>query len=273
MKINNAIINGECIAVMSQMEENQVDLVLTSPFYNTNKKAGKGRTLKNTKVSEGNYTHVRYDEFVDNYTNEEYYDFTVDLFNQYSRVLKENGVILYNMSYGSENTECMFRTVSEIICRTEFTVADCIIWKKKSAIPNNCSPNKLTRIVEHVYVFCRKDELKTFKSGKKQVSERANGQKMYENVYNFIEAKNNDGATPLNKATFSTELCEKLLSMYGAPGITVLDSFNGTGTTGLAAKRMEMDYIGIELSKNQCEYSVDRIFENTGIKLNFVDKK
>ena len=73
--------------------------------------------------------------------------------------------------------------LAELIQKTEFTIADHIIWKKKSAFPNNCSPNKLTRITENVFVICKKEDFRTFNMNKKVVSVRKTGQKMYENIF------------------------------------------------------------------------------------------
>lgn len=125
------IYNEDCKQTMERIDPNSIDVILTSPFYNTNKKAGRSRTLENTSVKKGQYDYVRYDLHVDNMTNEEYCDFTVDLFHRFNSVLKKNGCVLYNLSYGSENTEIMFQTVNAIISRTEFSVADVIVWKKK----------------------------------------------------------------------------------------------------------------------------------------------
>lgn len=270
----NLLINDDCLNAIEYLGEKTIDVVLTSPFYNTNKKAGKKGTLNNTEIKDGYYSHVRYDNFVDNMSNDEYNDFTVKLFNELEKALKDDGVILYNISYGSENTNGMFEAIFNVISRTNFNIADCITWKKKNALPNNCSSNKLTRITEFVFVFCKKGMDKKFKSNKKVVSVRSNGQKMYENIYNFVEAKNNDGKCELNKATFSTELCYKLLDIYATEGSRVLDCFNGTGTTGVSAIKKGLEYIGIELSSAQCEYSKKRIQEETGenVKiLNFDD--
>lgn len=258
----NTIYNESCMDTMDSMPNAFVDIVLTSPFYNTNKKSGKGRTLTNTKVKDQQYHYCRYDSFVDNMTNEEYFDFTVNLFNKFDRILKPNGCVLYNISYGSENTECMFLTLARVLENTNFTIADCIVWKKKSALPNSCSPNKLTRITEFVFVFCRRDELGTFKTNKEVVSCRESGQKMYNNVFNFIEAKNNDGSCPYNKATFSTELCEKLLRIYAPPGALVYDPFMGSGTTAVACQRLKLSFVGSEISKNQVEWAKNRLLED-----------
>ena len=100
----------------------------------------------------------------------------------------------------------------------------------------------------------------TFSCNKEVVSTRENGQKQYAPFYNFIEAKNNDGPCPFNKATFSTELCEKLLDIYAThKGAVVYDPFMGSGTTAVACKRMGFNYIGSEISKNQVQWANERI--------------
>lgn len=238
----------------------QFDIILTSPFYNTNKKAGTNRTLENTSVKSGQYDYVRYDTHVDNMTDAEYCDFTENLFAEFDRVLNVNGVVLYNINYGSENTEGMFLAVNRILTKTSFTLADVIVWKKKNALPNSCSPNKLTRIWEFVFVFCRKGEIKTFNCNKKVSSYRKTGQAAYENIFNFVEARNNDGTCPYNKATYSTELCEKLLDIYAVYDDTwVYDPFMGSGTTAVACKRMGFNCIGSEISTNQVRFAKERL--------------
>ena len=83
----------------------------------------------------------------------------------------------------------------------------------------------------------------------------------YENIFNFIEAKNNDGSTKLNKATFSSELVCKLLDIYAKPNSLVYDSFMGTGTTAVACVKSGMNYVGSEISDKQCDYAEKRIEE------------
>ena len=244
----NKIYNMDCIEGMMKMNNESVDLILTSPPYNTGRNSG---SMENHEK--------RYDIYLEKRNNSEYNNWTVKIFEQFDRVLKKDGCVLYNMSYGGENPMQMYETIMTVCENTDFMVADTLIWKKKSALPNNVSHNKLTRICEFVFVFCRKDEYKTFRMNKFVKSVSKTGQKYYENVFNFLEAKNNDGPNKLNKATFSTEFVEKLLGMYAIKGYTVLDPFMGTGTTAVACVNKGMDFIGFELSQNQCEYANDRL--------------
>ena len=254
----NIIYNEDCQETMTNhIDKNSVDVILTSPPYNT---------ARNVKTQKAIDTHNnRYDSYNDNMTEQEYCDWSIKLFNEFDKVLSKNGVILYNLSYGSENPNVMWMTLGDIVRNTNFMIADCIIWKKKSALPNNVSHNKLTRITEFVFVICRKNEFKTFNANKKitKYGGKLGTQPYYENVYNFIEAPNNDGSCNLNKATYSSELCEKLLNIYANENSIVYDPFMGTGTTAIACakfndKNNNIVCVGSELSQAQVEYSKER---------------
>ena len=247
----NKIHNEDCLITMSKIDNNCIDAIITSPPYNTSRK---GSSLNNACAN------IRYDEFNDCKTDEEYIEWTINIFKSYDKVLKENGVILYNLSYSSENTHLMWIVVAEIMKQTNFLVADNIIWKKPTTSPNSCSPNKLTRICEYVFVFCRKEEFETFNSNKKVSSLRKTGQIAYKNYFNFIEAKNNDGSTDTHKATFSSELIRKLLLLYVKKDSLVYDSFMGTGTTAIACINEKINFIGSEISSSYVEISNKRIY-------------
>lgn len=257
----NKIYNEDCMVTLDRMIDGniKIDGVITSPFYNTN------REKKPLKEINGNYFHLnyrrRYDEFDDMMTEDDYITFTVDLFNKIDKVLVKNGCVLYNMSYGTENTDLMYKTLFNIIDKTPFTIVDTISWKKKNALPNSVSPNRLTRICEFIYVIVRKDEIKTFKANKEVSSIRPNSQKMYKNYFNFIEARNNDGSCHLNKATYSSELVVKLIDIYFKENSLIYDPFMGTGTTAVGCLLRKCGYIGSEISEKQVQYAINRIEE------------
>lgn len=267
----NKFNNGDCFEVLDNMISSKVkvDNVITSPPYNTARHSKYHFSEKAIKNHEG-----RYDIFLDDKTDEEYLDWTVELFNKMEKVLSENGSIMYNISYSSEKTNLIWFVITNIIQRTDFEVADVVYWKKSSALPNNSSSNKLTRIIEPVFVFCRKSEFRTFKSNKVVKSTSKTGQKYYSNVFNYIEARNNDKSTKLNKATYSSDLVKELISMYVKDGSIVLDPFMGTGTTAIGCLRYNQEYntnlkyVGIELSENQVKYSEDRVKELLGNEIN-----
>jgi site-specific DNA-methyltransferase (adenine-specific) len=249
--MTNKIFNENCFETLNRFQEKSINCILTSPPYNT---------ARNTQTEKSIKTHQnRYDIHIDNLTDLEYLEWSVQLFNKYDKVLIDNGTVLYNISYSSENTDLIWKFVAEIINKTNFTTADTIIWKKDSALPNNTSHNKLTRICEFVFVFARKSELDTFFMNKQITKQSASGQKYYENKFNFIDAKNNDASNDLNKATFSTDFARNLIKLYTKENDLIYDSFMGTGTTANACVIENRNYIGSELSKEQCEYAEKRL--------------
>ena len=243
----STLINGDCVEEMKNMIDKgiKIDKVITSPPYN---------------IVRPNSTDRGYDVYKDGMSNEEYIKWVVDIFKLYDKLLNKNGCIMWNMSYGTENTVCMSLTIAEILKQTNFTLADIIVWKKLSATPNNVSNNKMTRICEFVYILCRKDEFHTFTSNKKIIGYREDtNQAIYENVFNFICSPNNDESTELNKATFSTSFVNSLIDRYVLPTDIVLDNFSGTGTTMYACECRNRKGYYIELSKAQCDYSIERL--------------
>lgn len=253
------IYNEDCLETIRRFEaENKkVNIVLTSPPYNTGRASFSEKALKN---HEG-----RYDIYTDTMTQEEYIEWIISLFNRLDTILHKNGVILWNMSYGSdftvnkEGVSLLWLVIAEIINKSKFLVADRIIWKKPSVLPNNVSVNKLTRIVEDIFVFCRKDEYNTFQCNKKPTQKNEKGQQFYKPIYNYIEAPNNDGPCSLNKATYSSSLCEQLLNIYATKGDSIYDPFMGSGTTAVACKRRGLCCYGSELSYEQVLYAEARI--------------
>lgn len=246
------IYNEDCLVTMEHFPVKSVDLVLTSPPYNMTSRKG------------GYADSGRYDVYQDWKTEDEYKDWTVDIFNHFDRILRDNSVVLYNFSYSIENPSLPYKLVTDIENRTVFGLVDTIIWEKDSGLPFPANERRLSRVWEFVFVFARKKEFDTFRchKGMTSVSEKT-GQKYYNVFYNHIKARNNDAETKkLNQATYSSEMCIKLLDIYCGDNYVVYDPFNGTGTTGYAAKccdKQNLCYVGSEISKAQCEYSESRI--------------
>lgn len=250
----NKIYNEDCFDTMKRMVEDgqKVDIILTSPPYCTPNDDAR----KYTDYKFNNY-QVHYDVFEGFENPESYRDWSIKLFNNYNQILQKDGVILYNISYTAKTPDLVYLVISDIICNTEFTVADCISWKKNSALPQNQNPNRLTRVCEFVFVLCRKAELKTFKTNKQK-----NGTK-YTTFFNYVEAPNNDimdiSINKLNGATFSSSFVLQLLNIYAKKDGIVYDSFMGTGTTAVACKSYGCNYIGSELSEAQVEFANKRL--------------
>ena len=84
----NNIYNEDCFKTMDNIKNsgNKVDIILTSPPYNTSKK-----TM--TKKAMDNYD-CRYDTFNDFKSADDYIKWTIDLFNAYDSVLNKDKYLL-----------------------------------------------------------------------------------------------------------------------------------------------------------------------------------
>jgi len=247
----NKIYNEDCFVTMNRIiNYNSIDCVLTSPPYNMTKRRG------------GISDSGRYDIYNDWLSQDEYISFSVKLFKEFDRIVKPNGVVIYNLSYSKENGILPYLVISEIYQQTQWTVVDTLIWEKNSAIPSPADKRHYTRKCETIFIFARKTEKETFNRYPEVSSIGSNGQIYYHTYNNIVRARNNDNSThKLNQATYSTDLCIQLLSLYAKPEDVIYDPFMGTGTTGNACKLIGLNYIGSEISQAQCEYAENRIKE------------
>lgn len=241
------IYNENCLITMSRFTDKSIDGIITSPPYNIN--VERSDCYYNNGYSE-----------LDGLSENDYLEVRTNEFKQFSRIIKDKGVICYNISYAKENPILPTLLVSKIHGETDLTVADIICWKKKHAIPFQTSPTKLSRITELIYVFVKKSELHTFKTNK-EVSKinKKTGQKFYKNYVNYIEAKNNDGYKSKLKSAYSIDLCNQLINIYFPKGSLIYDPFTGIGTTQISCIENECQYVGSEIIKDICDVAMERI--------------
>lgn len=243
----NHIYHEDCVDTMSKMDDGCIDGIITSPPYNI------------TTERRDCYYNNGYSE-IDNLTEGEFIDRRINEFSEFSRILKNKGVICYNISYHKENPILPTLLMSNVHNNTDLTLADIITWKKPHAIPFQTSPTKLSRICELIYIIVKKESLHSFETNK-QISSinKRTGQKFYKNYVNFIEAKNNDGIKSHLKAVYSEELVENLLDIYFKEGNLIYDPFSGIGTTASACIKNNRYYIGSEIKYDTWNQGSERV--------------
>lgn len=241
----NKIYCGDSLEKMKEIDPKSIQLIVTSPPYNASIRKD------NHKYPGGNYE--------DSLTDEEYIEWSLNIFKEYSRILKDKGVVAYNMSYTTFSPSLPYLVISKILENTDFVIADTLAWKKKNAVPLAGHPNRMTRICEFVYIFVKKDHLDDFEANKIVSSLSKTGQKYFKTYHNFIETKNNDGATEIHKATYSTDFVKYFIDLYSFPGSIVLDNFMGTGTSAIGCIDLDRNYLGIDMCQEYVDYANDRI--------------
>ena len=115
----NQIFNENNIDTMSRMTDGSIDGVITSPPYNISSKR------KDMYYNTGYFD-------IDNHTPEQYLEIRVNEFKEFQRIIKDDGVILYNISYIHENPSLPYQLINKVINETDLTIADVIYWKKNT---------------------------------------------------------------------------------------------------------------------------------------------
>ncbi len=276
----NEIYNEDCLQVIPRMDDYSLDLVITSPPYNTSISRSQDKKEEDREKGKKVRKHSvnRYDTDVDNKSETQYAEWIGNIFKALEHKLKPNGIIAWNVSYGvsTENSgedginNSTWMSLMSIMEETGFTLCDYISWYKPNAIPLSIG-NKLSRICEPLFIFCRKYELDTYYINHNP--EKKIGNSMYSTPYrNLIETRfNNDEVCEFNSATYSSEFVEKIIQIYSPPKkkVLIFDPFMGSGTTAVGAIECGMDYVGTEISLNQVKWAKDRIRKLKGNSLWF----
>jgi len=231
------LYNGDCLDVMEGIEDKSIDLVVTDPPYKII--AGGCRIANNGKEPSG-ILNKRYDnkraDWVEEVRNGTMFkhnkinfkDWLPDIF----RILKD-GTHFYVM-VNDRNMQEMLNEATKI----GFKVVNILIWKK-----NNCTPNK--------YYMKNTEFILLFRKGKAR-SINNMGTKQCLEVDNIIGNKTHPTEKPV-------ELMEILINNSSNEDEIVLDLFMGSGSTGVACKNINRNFIGIELDENYFNIAKERI--------------
>jgi site-specific DNA-methyltransferase (adenine-specific) len=132
-----------------------------------------------------------------------------------------------------------------------WVVRNQIIWEKPNPIPSH-SPDRKLPVYEYIYHFVK---------DKKYFFDYAFAKKLGHHR-DVIKV----GIEPFGKhqATFPLKLIQPLLLITSKEQDIVMDPFMGSGTVGVAAKKNNRRYIGIELHKSHCRDAQERI-DNTKV--------
>lgn len=233
-KFINKIICGDTIEIMKSMPSESIDLIVTSPPYNLKNstgngmKDGRGGKWKNAALVKG-YSH--YD---DNMPHDKYVEWQRNCLAEMMRLIKNDGAIFYNHKWRVQDG--LLQDRQDIV--TGFPVRQIIIWRRKGGI--NFNPGYFLPTYEVIYLIAKP---KFF------LSPKANA---FGDVWEFVQEMNNSHPAP-----YPIALASRCIESTNAQ--IILDPFMGSGTTGLAAKRLGRNYVGIELSPDYCEQAEKRI--------------
>tara|TARA_R110000824_G_C14968610_1_gene652843 strand:- start:30 stop:713 length:684 start_codon:yes stop_codon:yes gene_type:complete len=224
------LINDDCLKVLPTLEESSVDLIITSPPYN----------LGNNHHT-GNKQHKAYN---DNLPEAEYQEQQLQFLNECFKLLKETGSLIYN----HKNRIRRGRQLSpyEWIFKSNFVVKQEIVWVNRS---QNFDKMRFYPFTERLYWLTKKPETKLF-----------NAINHYD-VFDWKEWKP-VGTKGNHTRAFPEKMVEDILKCFPNAEV-VLDPYMGSGTTGVVAKNLNREFIGIELDKTYFDMAQTRINEKS----------
>ncbi|MDD5650583.1 MAG: site-specific DNA-methyltransferase [Candidatus Nanoarchaeia archaeon] len=240
----NKLLLGNNLDILKTFNNDFIDCTITSPPYNKGENKNSGGILKG----------IKYDSSSDNIPEEEYQNQQVQLINELYRITKPGGHLFYNHKIRYIDGKSIFPILW--LNKTVWSIRQEIIWDKKSAI--NVRGWRFHVVDERIYWLYKPIDNNDRGKELTQISAKNSS------IWRFDpETKNQSETEQKHPAPFPIELPKRiLLSLYNNDNKLILDPYIGSGTTAIAAKMYNHNYIGIDISETYIRIAQKRL-DNT----------
>ena len=235
------LFQGDSLSLLRKLPADSVDMVFADPPYFLSNGGVTCKSGRMTRVDKGKWDQSR--------GIDEDYRFQVTWLKECQRLLKTNGTIWVS------GTRHNIFSVGHAMQRLGFKLLNDITWFKKNP-PPNLSCRYFTHSTETI-LWAAKGE-KSKHQFNYALMKKLNLGKQMKSLWTILpprRAEKQFGKHPTQKPI---ELLERIVLASTAPGDLVLDPFNGSGTTGIAAARLNRRYLGIELQADYLDLTVQR---------------
>ena len=229
------LLQGDCLELMKDIPDGSVDMILADLPYGT--------------------TRNRWDEVL---------PFNA-LWKEYERIIKDNGAIVLH-------SQQLF--TSKLIMSNSNIYKYSWVWSKSQVSGFLNAKKQPLREHEDICVFYKKQctynpQMVKGKMQLKNTGKRSSNYNKFEAQPHYSDEyypktildfplRRFKGGHPTQKPV---ELAEYLIKTYTNEGDTVLDNVMGSGTTGVACKNLNRNFIGIELDEEYFKIATERINE------------
>jgi len=235
----NEIYNECCLETLSNIKDKSINLVVTSPPYNMRTRIRNGEYTTREKSE---HFSKKYKHFDDALPIGEFYQFHKNVLNELLRVSK---IVCYNFQIVTGSKEAFFKIIGDFNTK----IKDIIIWDKNTGQPA-MHENVLNSCYEIILIL-EDDE----KAGRViQNAKFPRGE-----MNNILRVKRGKKETEINGAVFPEKLVAELIKAFSSEGDLIYDPFIGSGTTGVVCEKLNRNWIGSELIKEQYEQANRRI--------------
>ncbi|MDB6261160.1 site-specific DNA-methyltransferase [Lactobacillus amylovorus] len=235
--MTETLLQGDCLELLPTIQDNSIDLILADLPYGT--------------------TANKWDSVIP----------FAPLWDQYMRIIKDHGVIAL---FGDEPFASALRLSNKKYYRYDW------IWVK--SIPTgflnaNRMPMKNTETISIFYKHLPLYHPQMSKGKPHKVSDHGPSTNYGHYRAKWKTADNKGTRYPVKTIKFANShntvhptqkpvsLLQYLIKTYTDEGMTVLDNCMGSGSTGVAAKQLNRNFIGMELDKEYFEIAKQRIKE------------
>ena len=229
----------DCLETLSKMEDNSVDLIITSPPYNKGYWATNRCMSKNEKTIHTKSRRIDYGVFNDTMEPEEYEKWQRDVLDECLRVLKPSGSLFYNHIDILRDHTTIHPTYVY-----DYPVKQVIIWDRGSTPKIDVS--YFYPITEWIYWIKKDKDSKPYFN--------RNDAEMQKNIWRFNPDKDNNHPAP-----FPLELPMNIIKCCSKEGDIIYDPFMGSGTVAKAARDLGRHYIGSELNPDYIIMAEERL--------------
>lgn len=243
MKYDTTLLLGDCLERMKEIPDGSVDMVLTDPPYGT--------------------TACKWDSIIP----------LEPMWEQLKRIIKPNGAIVMTASQPF---------TSALVMSNPEWFKYCWVWLKNTQTGISLARTQPMRCVEDIAVFgmgrTKYNKQPTQSRSKVPSKNNKRTRQGKSDHYGFAFADSTghkDNVNPRNLLKFDVvpngngkklhptqkpvALMEYLIKTYTNESETVLDFTMGSGTTGVAAKNINRNFIGIELDEEYFKIAQERI--------------
>ena len=249
------LYNDDCTNVMNDLISKgvKIDAIITSPPYDNL------RDYHNSCI-------WNFDKFK-------------EIANLFLEILKDGGVVVWVVNDKIEKGSKTLTSFKQALYFKEigFNIDDVMIWEKKNPMPQVKQP-RYNQVFEYMFVLskgkpkifnpimvdCKSAGLE-YKSTAKKISTgesqrvykefTINKKKVDSNIWRIAVAQNKTKHT----AVFPLEIPLRHIKTWTNVGDIILDPFIGSGTTGVACKELNREFIGIEIVEDYFKIAKERI--------------
>ena len=243
---NFKLVQGDSLKVLKKLEPKSIDMIFADPPY----------FLSNDGIScnGGKMVSVNKGEWDKSIGIKEKHKFNRKWIKLCYEVLKDNGTIWIS------GTMHNIYSIGMALEQEGFKIINNITWKKLNP-PPNISCRAFVHSTETI-IWAKKDIKKAKHKFNYSLMRELNNGKQMKYGWETSLTKPSEKKCGKHPTQKPIEILEKIILASTDEGDLILDPFNGSGTTGIVANKLNRKYIGIEKEKVFLDLTIRRKEEN-----------